>query len=184
MGKSSPKRGTTLTNLSIRPNETTLDRRYVKTIQRSFFRIVDGLLKHTKSGENMPTSDDTQEMTETFCNYFIDTIDRIRKELDESDLPPKNDTYVTKKTSHETILNLFSPASEEEVNKIFKNLPNKTCSLDAFNTWILKECANELTPAITLIIICSIKLGEMPCILKRAVVRPVLKKSGLNKNVF
>ena len=39
--KSSPTRGTTLTNLSIRPNETTLGRRYVKikTIQRSFFAL-------------------------------------------------------------------------------------------------------------------------------------------------
>ena len=70
------------------------------------------------------------------------------------------------------------------MNKIFKNLPNKTCSLDAFPTWILKECANELTPAIALIINCILELGEMPCILKRAVVRPVLKKSGLNKNDF
>ena len=91
---------------------------------------------------------------------------------------------MTKKTTHETILNSFSPASEEEVNKIFKNLPNKTCSLDAFPTWILKECANELTPAITLIINCSLELGEMPCILKRAFVRPVLRKSGLNKHDF
>ena len=70
------------------------------------------------------------------------------------------------------------------MNNILKYLPNKTCSLDAFPTWILEECANELTPAITLIINCSLELGEMPCILKRAVVRPVLKKSGLNKNDF
>ena len=73
---------------------------------------MNGLLKHTKPGENMPASDDTQEMIETFSNYFIDEIDRIRKELDESDLSPKNDTCVTKKTTHETILNPFSPASE------------------------------------------------------------------------
>ena len=46
----------------------------------------------------------------------------------------------------------------------------------------MKECVNELTPVITLIINCSLELGEMPCILKRAVVRPVRKKSGLNKN--
>ena len=134
-------------------------------------------MKHTKPGENMPASDDTQEKTETFSYYFIDKIDRIRKELDESDLSPENDMCVTKKTTHEAILNTFSPASEEEVNKIFKNLPNKTCSLDAFPTWILKECANELTPAIALIINCSLELGEMPCILKRAVVRPVQKKN-------
>ena len=62
------------------------------------------------------------------------------------------------------------------MNNILKYLPNKTCSLDAFPTWILKECANELTPAITLIINCSLELGEMPYILKRAVVRPVLNK--------
>ena len=55
-----------------------------------------------------------------FSNYFIDKIDRIRKELDESDLSPKNDTCVTKKTTHETILKSFSPACEEEVNKILK----------------------------------------------------------------
>ena len=91
---------------------------------------------------------------------------------------------VTKKTTHKTILNSFPPASEEEVNKIFKNFPNKTRSLDAFLTWILKECANELTPTIALIINCSLELGEILCILKRAVVRLVLKKSGFNKNDF
>ena len=48
----------------------------------------------------------------------------------------------------------------------------------------MKECANELTPAITLIINCNLELGEMPYILKRAVFRHLLKKSGLNKNDF
>ena len=63
-----------------------------KTIQRSFFHIVDCLLKYTKPGENKPVSDDTLELTETFSNYFIDKFDRTRNELDESDLSPRNDT--------------------------------------------------------------------------------------------
>ena len=180
IGKSSPTRGRrNYTNKLINKAKRDHIRQKIcenKNNSKELFRIVDGLLKHTKPGENMPASDDTPEMTETFSSYFIDKIDRIRKELDESNLSPKNDTCVTKKTTHETILNSFSPASEEEVNKILKNLPNKTCSHDAFPTWILKECANELTPAITLIINCSLELGEMPCILKRAVVRPALKK--------
>ena len=84
---------------------------------KELFRIADGLLKHTKPGENMPASDDTQKKTETFSYYFLDKIDRIRKELGESDLSPKNDTCVAQKTTNKTTLNSFSPASEE-VNKI------------------------------------------------------------------
>ena len=83
-----------------------------------------------------------------------------------------------------SIIETLSPASEEEIKTILKSLPNKTCSLDSFPTWLIIQCANELTPVITYIVNVCLESGEMPGSLKRAVVRPLLKKTGLDKEDF
>ena len=61
---------------------------------------------------------------------------------------------------------------------------SKTCSLDPVPTWLIKSCLDELCPVFTHIVNCSLETGSMPSVLKKAVVRPLLKKSGLDVNVF
>ena len=73
-------------------------------------------------------------------------------------------------------LDSFEPVTETEVNKILKNLSKKTCSLDVVPTWLIIECADSLTPAITSIVNCSLESGEMPVDLKKAIVKPLLKR--------
>ena len=78
-------------------------------------------------------------------------------------------------------LDSFEPVTEAEVNKILKNLSKKTCSLDVVPTWLIIECADSLTPAITSIVNCSLESGEMPVDLKKAIVKPLLKKADLDR---
>ena len=57
----------------------------------------------------------------------------------------------------------------------------KTCSLDVVLTWLIIEFADSLTPAITSIVNCSLESGEMPADLKKAIVKPLLKKADLDQ---
>ena len=51
--------------------------------------------------------------------------------------------------------------------------------MDPIPTWLLKLCVDELTPIITKIINLSLDPGYVPASWKRALLRPILKKPGL-----
>ena len=56
---------------------------------------------------------------------------------------------------------------------------NKYCELDPIPTELLKKCTEDLLPLITKIINLSLSLGDMPEELKEAIIKPLLKKIGL-----
>ena len=49
-------------------------------------------------------------------------------------------------------MSLFTPAPEEDLLKILKVLPSKSCDLDPIPTLLVKECADFLITLITSII--------------------------------
>ena len=51
--------------------------------------------------------------------------------------------------------------------------------MDPIPTWLLKLCVDELTPIITKIINLSLNPGYVPASWKRALLRSILKKPGL-----
>jgi len=81
-------------------------------------------------------------------------------------------------------LNEFQPATTEEISKILTTSANKTCSLDAIPTWLIKNCVAEVTPAVTSIVNSSLQEAYVPPIFKHALVTPLLKKSNLDKNLM
>jgi hypothetical protein len=81
-------------------------------------------------------------------------------------------------------LHIFTPASEEEVKKLIQKAPNKSCGLDPLPTWLLKECVDELLPMITAMVNASIASGTVPNAMKCAHIRPLLKKSGLDRDTY
>jgi hypothetical protein len=60
----------------------------------------------------------------------------------------------------------------------------KSCSQDPIPTSLLKECTATLLPAITKIVNLSLSQGVMPVDLKKALILPLLKKSGLDIEVL
>jgi len=80
----------------------------------------------------------------------------------------------------------FTPGSQsaavttDEVNKLISASPNKTCQLDPVPTWLVKEMRELLAPFITLLFNRSLITGCFPSKFKHAIVRPLLKKSGLD----
>ena len=68
-----------------------------------------------------------------------------------------------------------------DVERLVAIAPCKTCELDPIPTWLLKQCSSELVPLITTIINASLTKSVVPPDFKRAVIRPLLKKSTLDK---
>ena len=73
----------------------------------------------------------------------------------------------------------FDVLSEEEVSDIIIGSSIASCQLDPIPTWLWKLCGSELIPVITKIIYLSLQQGQVPDSWKAALIRPLLKKLGL-----
>ena len=60
-------------------------------------------------------------------------------------------------------------------------LPAKQCSLDPLPTWLMKDCVSVLAPCVTSIINASLRTGYFSLEWRKAIVLPLLKKSGLGE---
>ena len=61
-------------------------------------------------------------------------------------------------------------------------MPTKSCHLDPLLTKLLKECIDELLPAVLHIVNLSLLKGNFPDKLKVACVTPILKRDSLDKD--
>ena len=74
---------------------------------------------------------------------------------------------------------LFKAVSEDEVRKVITKSPTKSCLLDPWPTFLVKECLDILLPSVTKLVNCSLTEGAVPGGLKKAIVSPLIKKSSL-----
>ncbi len=148
--------------------------------KRRLFQITKKIL-NANPDTRLP---DVSNVADSFCNYFVDKIVRIRSDIKSSsdslaDLDIiKNEIFKINGVS----LDYFSPTTTEEVRKVINSMSTATCELDPIPTNILKSCCDELLPVITDIVNLSLKSGQVPSDLKRAIIKPLLKKNNLDHN--
>ena len=70
--------------------------------------------------------------------------------------------------------------TEEEVSKLISSAPTKTCQLDPVPTWLVKDVRGLLSPFLTVLFNVSLSSGSFPKMFKQAVIRPLLKKPGMD----
>ena len=75
-------------------------------------------------------------------------------------------------------------ATVDEVVKLIKQSATKSCQLDPIPTHLLKENIEAVAPIIFDIVNLSLKNGIFPTEFKKAIVRPLIKKSTLDKNIL
>ena len=73
-------------------------------------------------------------------------------------------------------LDIFLPATEDEVKLLVAKSPSKSCSLDPVPTWMLKAHLDCILPSITNIVNESMSTGIVPTKMKAVLVMPLLKK--------
>ena len=74
--------------------------------------------------------------------------------------------------------------SENEVLKIIKSTPNKSCDLYRIPASLVLDCISVLLTPITLIVNYSLQEGSFPSCFKTAHVTPLLKKARLDRNTL
>ena len=73
----------------------------------------------------------------------------------------------------------FTLLSEDAVDKIIKTSLTKSCLLDPWPTFLIKECIDILLPSLTKLVNCSLMERCVPDAFKTAVVIPLIKKANL-----
>ena len=144
--------------------------------QKKLFEIIKSLTKPLKQ-EQYPDSDSLKDLADAFGDFFIMKIQKIRTKLDSQD--PEPITIPRVPVKEEDMLLSSQPLTEDDVRKLIKQSPNKQCSSDPIPTWLLKECLDSLLPVITLLVNKSLQIGYFPEEWKNALVKPLLKKLGL-----
>ena len=135
---------------------------------KNLFQLVNHLTGHTPEIP-LPTRNLDKKLTDEFASYFLNTIVRIREELD--DLPlyqPSNDTPE---------FNNFKEVSKDQIQRLVMRTKSKSCELDLIPTTLLKNILPSILPAITKIINLSLLSGTFLQNWKRAIVNPLLKKA-------
>ena len=81
-------------------------------------------------------------------------------------------------------LSYFEPVSVQFVKRLISKMSSKSSALDPMPTKLLKKCLQQVVPVITRIINSSLESGKFPDSCKSAIVRPLLKKQGLDINIL
>ena len=108
-------------------------------------------------------------LADWFVTFFSDKIAKIRNSFSSSDsftLPPPPDV---------PDFSCFKQVSQEEIRKIIMKSPSKSCLLDPWPTFLVKECIDTLLPSITRLVNCSVSEGVVPDEFKKAIVTPLIK---------
>ena len=142
---------------------------------KKLFKVVTSLCKAPRDELQLPPHDDLSQLTNMFGEYFYRKIELIRNDIDNTTIDPQPVEY----RRPEVKLESFTPVSDQEVHDIIMQSSNASCELDPIPTWLVKLCSNELTPILTKIINLSLEEGHVPDAWKIALLKPFLKKSGL-----
>ena len=132
---------------------------------------------HRKNDTILPDDDnDDVSLANRFGTFFVDKIKNIR-----NNFVPSQQTSIKPNTAP-SCLSSFKSVSEGDVQKVIMASPTKSCSLDPWPTFLVKENLDILLPSITRLVNFSLTEGVFPDQFKYAVVTPLIKKTSLDKN--
>ena len=116
--------------------------------------------------------------------FFSTKITTIRKYLFGSQNGDDTSYLDQKQNKTPPGFSAFKPVTDDQVRKMIMSTKTKSCSQDPIPTALLKECTSSLLPVITKIVNLSLSQGIMPEDLKKALILPLLKKSGLDIEIL
>ena len=127
----------------------------------------------------LPSTFDSEDLRNVFSDYFTEKIRSIR-----NNFPPPNPTACPDTSFAGNPLLTFEPVTDEFVFKIINSASAKSSELDPVPTTLLYENLDILLPTITNIINTSLTTGIVPRDLKTTIVKLLLKKPSLDRNLF
>ena len=114
-----------------------------------------------------------EELANEFADFFLMKIDKIRQQFKDIPAYSSEDRDMPR-------LRRFSPMTETEAKKVINSMHSKSCELDPIPTNLLKLLIDKCLPHITEIVNVSLTTGKFSEKWKTSVVRPLIKKLGLD----
>jgi len=144
--------------------------------------IVDRLLGKDSASPVLPLCGEVTAAN-TLSSFFVDKIKDIQLGLDDAadTLSDVEKDYSVQFSG--LPLTEFSSVDEGQLRKVILKSKKTSCELDPAPTKFLLQFLEVLLPVLVLIINLSLKSGQVPKCFKKAVVKPLLKKSGLDPNI-
>jgi hypothetical protein len=137
---------------------------------KTAFKCVNFLLNREKK-LHIPSSPDACHL---FSNYFVDKIQKIRASI----TPPCNSTPVDLQSPPE--FSSFHGVTTADISKLIRASKRSLSPADPIPVPLLCSIIDWVCPSITHAINSSLVSGIVPSDFKSAIVRPILKKKGLD----
>ena len=136
-------------------------------------------MKYVTTYSPLPPGISNKDLAVIFNNYFIEKIAKISSDLirNHQQLPPYIEILAPPGTQN---FSNFQPITLPKLQKIILSTPNKNCELNSIPTRLLKQILPSIVALIAYIIDTSLSDGIVPESFKRALVKPLLKKPGLD----
>ena len=141
---------------------------------RKLWKELNNIL-HRKSESVLPECKDDKSLANRFSSFFTNKITKIHSSFNSQSAHSLSPDVAP------ASLDNFTPVIENQVGKVILDSPTKSCMLDPWPTYLVKEFALILLPSITKLVNCSLAEGFVPTSFKKAVVTPLIKKRSLPK---
>ena len=151
--------------------------------QKDLFIHSNNLLGRSRD-DSAPNNIDTEDIANTFSEFFKDKVEQIRQSLDDDIIQRNVNPLIFDEQCLTSCLSDFETVDVQSIRTIIMQSNSKTCSLDPIPTSLLKDCVDEIAPALEVIINNSLRKACFPEIYKNAIVTPLLKKPSLDKNIL
>ena len=125
-----------------------------------------------------PSFDTPSLCADKFRNYFSAKIDNVRLTLPPLCIRDEFPVHVDARLSS------FAPVNIVEVFDLLRSIIPKTTSSDPLPTWLVKALCDCMAPILCRLVNVSLSTGVLPRSEKIAVITPILKKTGLDKEVL
>ena len=139
---------------------------------KSLYNLVNNITGGVKENP-LPECKNDKCLANTFADYFIEKIKKIREALDSQTLYDPIDQEVP-------TIEEFLPFTEEDIEEIIGTMQPKYCELDVIQPTFLKKLIPCIIKPITHLINTSISSGVSAANWKTAIIRPLLKKPSLD----
>ena len=150
------------------------------------YKVINHLLDKEYGTENLPNGVSNDEIANNLKDFFDSKVKNIYSGIIDA-LPDNSDqakeeliNAKDKLVDTQSSIVRFEEVYESEFLEIVHSMANKSCSIDIIPMWLFKFCISELKKIVLFIVNESLSTGIFPESLKSAIIRPSLKKPGLD----
>ncbi len=113
-----------------------------------------------------------------FSSFFVNRINELRMGIN----PVLSDPSTTRSCT--AVLSHFTPITENYFIDLVDHLKPSGSSTDVIPQFFLKQILDVVGPGLLSLINRCLETGTIPDLLKHAIVRPLLKKQGMDPTLF